>query len=211
VCVHMYIYLYGDQGEHTKHTHPHVHDMYVQIYVCIVVMYRAFGCLLQEHCITITRLKAYFVDFQNTFLYGRNTAYTLPPLLPHSPKRRELVKDARRQHADRVAVQDEGPGHETRRQSALTHSTSTCPLCPSAYTCMCPMHMPHAHARLQRATLSRSAYARTMHVCMYMHMYMHVYMYEYVCCVCLFVCVCGLSVCVCVRVCVGMNDLGFSI
>ncbi len=54
--------------------------------------------------------------------------YTLPPSLPHSRKRRELVKDARRQHADRVAVQAEVPGHETRRQSALTLSTSTCPL-----------------------------------------------------------------------------------
>ena len=72
--------------------------------------------------------------------------YTLPPSLPHSLKRRELVKDARRKHADRVAVQVEVPGHETRRQSALTHSTSTCPLCPSARTCMgqactCAMHM----------------------------------------------------------------------
>ena len=76
--------------------------------------------------------------------------YTLPPSLPHSPKRRELVKDARRKHADRVVVQVEVPGHETRRQSALTHSTSTCPLCPSACTCMCPMHMRHAHARVHR-------------------------------------------------------------
>jgi hypothetical protein len=71
------------------------------------------------------------------------TPYTLPPSLPHSPKRREPVKDARRQHADRVAAQFEVPGHETRRQSALTHSTSTCPLCPSACTFM---HVPHAHA-----------------------------------------------------------------
>ena len=46
-----------------------------------------------------------------------------PPTLAHSPKRRELVKDARRKHADRVAGQGEAPGHETRRQSALTHST----------------------------------------------------------------------------------------
>ena len=71
------------------------------------------------------------------------TRDTLPPSLPHSPKRRELVKDARRQHADRIAAQFEVPGHETRRQSALTHSTSTCPLCPSACTFM---HVPHAHA-----------------------------------------------------------------
>ena len=57
VCVHIYtyIYLYGVQGVHTKHTQTHVHDMYVQICVCIVVMYRAFGFLLQEHCITMTR------------------------------------------------------------------------------------------------------------------------------------------------------------
>jgi len=34
----------------------------------------------------------------------------------------------------RVAVQVEVPGHETRRQSALTLSTSTCPLCQSART-----------------------------------------------------------------------------
>ena len=69
-----------------------------------------------------------------------------PPSLPHSPKRREFVKYARRQDADRVAGQPEVPGHETRRQSALTHSTSTCPLCPSACTCLCPMHMRRAHA-----------------------------------------------------------------
>jgi hypothetical protein len=81
--------------------------------------------------------------------------YTLPPSRPHSLKRRELVKDARRQHADRGVVgQVEVPGHETRRQSALTHSTSTCPLCPSACTCMCPMHMRHAHARVHRGSLS---------------------------------------------------------
>jgi hypothetical protein len=75
---------------------------------------------------------------------------TLPPSLPHSHKRRERVKHARRQAADRVVVQVEPPGHETRRQSALTLSTSTCPLCPSACTCMCPMHMRHAHARVHR-------------------------------------------------------------
>ena len=91
------------------------------------------------------------------------------PSLPHSPKRRELVKDARRQHADRVAGQGEGPGHETRRQSALTHSTSTCPLCPSACTSMCPMHMRHAHARVHRGSLSLSGYARTVHACAHVH------------------------------------------
>ncbi len=80
--------------------------------------------------------------------------YTLPPSLPHSLKRRELVKDARRQHADRVVFQVKVPGHETRRQSALTHSTSTCPLCPSACTCKCPMHTRHAHARVHRGSLT---------------------------------------------------------
>jgi hypothetical protein len=77
--------------------------------------------------------------------------YTLPPSLPHSRKRREPVKDARRQHADRGVLQAQFPGHETRRQSALTHSTSTCPLCPSACTCMCAMHMRRAHARTAHA------------------------------------------------------------
>jgi hypothetical protein len=92
-----------------------------------------------------------------------------PPTLAHSPKRRELVKDARRQHADRVAVQPEFPGHETRRQSALTHSTSTCPLCPSACTCMCPMHMRHARARCTVAlSLSLHMRAPCMLVCMCM-------------------------------------------
>jgi hypothetical protein len=95
--------------------------------------------------------------------------YTLPPSLSHSPKRRELVKDARRQHADRVVMQLERPGHETRRQSALTHSTSTCPPCPSACTCVCPMHMRHAHCRVHRASLSLSGYARTVHACAHVH------------------------------------------
>ena len=80
--------------------------------------------------------------------------YTLPPSLPHSRKRRELVKDARRQFGDRVGAQFERPGHDTRRQSALTLSSSTCPLYPSACTCMCPMHMRHAHARVHRGSLS---------------------------------------------------------
>jgi hypothetical protein len=91
------------------------------------------------------------------------------PSLPHSPKRREPVKDARRKHADRVAVQVEVPGHETRRQSALTHTTSTCPLCPLACTCMCPMHMRHAHARVHHGSLSLSAYARTVLACAHVH------------------------------------------
>jgi hypothetical protein len=104
--------------------------------------------------------------------------YTLPPSLPHSPKRRELVKDARRQHADRVVGQVEDPGHDTRRQSALTHSTSTCPLCPSACTCnvphahapcTCPVHMPHAHAHAYRGSLSLSGYAHTVHACAHVH------------------------------------------
>ena len=80
--------------------------------------------------------------------------HSLPPSLSHSPKRREPVKDARRQHADRVVMQVEIPGHDTRRQSALTRSTSTCPPCPSACTCMCPMHMRHARARVHRGSLS---------------------------------------------------------
>jgi hypothetical protein len=127
--------------------------------------------------------------------------YTLPPSLPHSPKRRELIKDARRQHADPLAVQPEVPGHETIRQSALTLSTSTCPLCPSACTCMFPMHM--RHARVQRATLSlalhmrapctRVCICRCICICM---------------CMCECVCVCA---CVCVCVCVGVHGLGFSV
>ena len=108
--------------------------------------------------------------------------YTLPPSLPHSPKRRELVKDARRQHADRIAAQFEVPGHETRRQSALTHSTSTCPLCPSACTCLCPMPTRHAHARVHRGSLSLC-------ICVYVYV------------VRVFVCV-RACVCLCVRECV---------
>ncbi len=107
--------------------------------------------------------------------------YTLPPSLNPLPERRELVKDARRQHADRVAEQVEAPGHETRRQSALTHSTSTCPLCLSACTCMCPMHMRHAHARVHRGSLSLC-------ICVC------------VCCVCVCVCM-SECVCVCARAC----------
>jgi hypothetical protein len=100
--------------------------------------------------------------------------YTHSPSLPHSPKRRrEPVKDARRQHADRVAVQVEAPGHETRRQSALTHSTSTCPLCPSACTCMCAMHMRHAHARVHRTVslYENAPYQRMQHVSTSLSMY----------------------------------------
>ena len=66
--------------------------------------------------------------------------YTLPPSLPHSLKRREPVKDARRKHADRVVEQVEAPGHETRRQSALTHSTMP------AVSISMHVHVPHAHA-----------------------------------------------------------------
>ncbi len=88
--------------------------------------------------------------------------YTLPPSLPYSLKRRELVKDARRQHADRVAVQVEVPGYETRTQSAPSHCTCTCPLCASACTCTRPMHVPHAHARVHRASLSFSVHMRTL-------------------------------------------------
>ena len=91
-----------------------------------------------------------------------------PPSLPHSPKLRELVKYARRQDADRGVAQTELPGHETRRQSALTLSTSTCPLCPSACTCMCPMHMRHAHARVHRGSLSLDMCAPCMRVRMCM-------------------------------------------
>ena len=91
--------------------------------------------------------------------------YTLPPSLPHSLKLRKLVKDARRQHADRVDLQAEAPGHETRRQSALTHSTSTCPTSPSACTCLCPMHMRRAHARVHRGSLSLCICAHRACVC----------------------------------------------
>jgi hypothetical protein len=94
--------------------------------------------------------------------------YTLPPSHPHSPNRRELVKDARRQHADRVVGQTEVPGHDTRRQSALSHSTSTCPLCPSVCTCMCP----HAHAPCTCTCApchSLFWYARTVHACAHVH------------------------------------------
>ncbi len=87
-------------------------------------------------------------------------------LLPHSPKRREPVKDARRQHADRVVGQLEVPGHETRWQSALTLSTSTCPLCPSACTCMCPMHVCHAHARVHRGSFTLCICASTHRACL---------------------------------------------
>jgi len=88
-----------------------------------------------------------------------------PPSLPHSLKRREFVKYARRQDADVVVVQPEVPGHETRRQSALTLSTSTCPLCPSACTCMCPMHMRPAHARVHRGSLCLCICAHRACVC----------------------------------------------
>ena len=101
--------------------------------------------------------------------------YTLPPSLNPLPERRELVKDARRQHADCVAEQVEAPGHETRRQSALTHSTSTCPLCPLACTCMCPMHMRHAHARVHRGSLSLCICAHHARV------YVYACAYAYVC------------------------------
>ena len=91
------------------------------------------------------------------------TRDTLPPSLPHSPKRRELVKDARRQHADRIAAQFEVPGHETRRQSALTHSTSTCPLCPSACTCMGQACTCAMYTHVCTVVHSLSALARTVH------------------------------------------------
>jgi hypothetical protein len=106
--------------------------------------------------------------------------HTSPPSLPHSLKRRELVKDARRQFADCNAAQLERPGHETRRQSALTHSTSKCPLRPSACTCMCPMHMPHAHARVHRGSHSLC-------ICVYVYV---VCVWAGACCVCECVCVC---------------------
>ena len=109
--------------------------------------------------------------------------YILPPSLPHSLKRREPVKDARRQHTDRVAVQVEAPGHEMKRQSALTHSTTTCLLCPSACTCLCPMHMPHAHARVHRGSLS---------LCI---------------CMCI-LCVCA---CACVRACIHIIYIGLKV
>ncbi len=122
--------------------------------------------------------------------------YTLPPSLLHSLKRREPVKDARRQHADRVAVQVEEPGHETRRQSALTHSTSTCPLCPSACTCMCPMHM---HVCAPWLCLSLWICAHRACVCACACASSHVTNIQGVGLVCVCVCVC---VCMCECVCV---------
>jgi hypothetical protein len=77
--------------------------------------------------------------------------YTLPPSLPHSLKRREPVKDARRQHADRVVVQVEAPGHETTTQSALTHSTSTCPHPLGIHTSPGPIHPPTLASSLTEA------------------------------------------------------------
>ncbi len=95
--------------------------------------------------------------------------YTLPPSLPHSLKRREPVKDARRQHDDRVAGKVQAPGHETRRQSALTLSTSKCPLCPSACTCQCPMHMHAMHMHVCTVaclSLNRRAPCMRVRMCM---------------------------------------------
>ena len=76
--------------------------------------------------------------------------YTLPPSLPHSLERRELVKDARRQHADRVAVQVEIPG--TRRGSSQ------------------PSHTPPAHARAGTLSLRIGA-----HRACCAHVHVHVY------------------------------------
>ena len=77
---------------------------------------------------------------------------TLPPSLPYSLKRRELVKDAPRQHADRVAGQVEVPGHETTTQSALTHCTSTCPHPLGIHTSPGPKHPPTLAPSLTEAT-----------------------------------------------------------
>ena len=130
--------------------------MYIGLRLCAVCVYVCV-CARECVCVCVCTSEEGRAQYTNKHHMLPHTPspppmapYTLPPSLPHSPKRRELVKDARRKHADRVAVQVELPGHETRRQSALTHSTSTCPLCPSACTCMCPMHMRHAHARVHR-------------------------------------------------------------
>ena len=84
-------------------------------------------------------------------------SHTLPPLLPwphtpslpHSPKRRELVKDARRQFADRIAAQLERPG--TRRGGSQ------------------PSHTPLAHARFVHQhghACAPCPRAMHMHVCL---------------------------------------------
>jgi hypothetical protein len=76
--------------------------------------------------------------------------YTLPPSRPHSLKRRELVKDSCRQHADPVVEQEEFPGHETRRQSAE--------------------HTPQAHARCdQFASLTQIQRERDRHTHTHTH------------------------------------------
>ena len=98
----------------------------------------------------------------------------LPPSLPHSPKRRELVKDARRQHADRVAVQVELPGHETRRQSALTLSTSTCPL---------RLSVIHVHTYMQKHTNAKTNTVTATHMGItltYTHKHTHSHTYRYI-------------------------------
>ena len=147
--------------------------MYIGLRLCVVCVYVCV-CALARVCVCVCVCtwqegRAQYTNKHHMLPHTPSpppmAPYTLPPSLPHSPKRRELVKDARRQHADRVAVQVEGSGHETRRQSALTHSTTTCPLCPSACTCMCPMHMRHAHARVHRGSLSVCACAHRACVC----------------------------------------------
>ena len=64
-----------------------------------------------------------------------------PPSLPHSRKRREPVKDARRQHADRVVLQVELPG--TTEEAVSPHTLHQ--HMPAVSISM-HMHVPHAHA-----------------------------------------------------------------
>ena len=92
-----------------------------------------------------------------------------PPSLPHSQKRREFVKYARRQDADRVAVQSEIPGHETRGGSQPSHSPPAHARCVHQHAhacapCTCAMHM-----HVCTVALSLSGYARTVHACVHVH------------------------------------------
>ncbi len=93
-----------------------------------------------------------------------------PHSLPHSRKRREPVKDARRQHADRVAVHPEMPGHSTRRGgSQPSHTPPAHARCVHQHAhacapCTCAMHM-----HVCTVALSLSAHARTVHACAHVH------------------------------------------
>ncbi len=100
--------------------------------------------------------------------------YTLPPSLPHSLERRELVKDARRQHADRVAVQGERPGHETGG-SQPSHTPPAHARCVHQHAhacapCTCPM----------RIHVCNVAVCVCACVCVFIHMYSHTIIQAYI-------------------------------